>query len=168
MPTRIDLPCAVCGITLEPVESDLLDQPYGANIFTTTGHYGATAFDSPGGDRLELLICTPCMKAMAERQAIHRILDATEGIPQQTLIWGSEEEQAVIDTPMNALRLANTYRLEAAEQMPGMTVENYHALFRACAAASAAGRVFTLCGHGILDSLNSHQHHPADAGEGSP
>lgn len=143
MPTPIDLPCAVCGTGFEPVESDLPDQPYGANIFTTTGHYGATAFDSPGGDRLELLICTPCMKAMAERQAIHRVLDATEQIPEQTLIWGSTEEQAIGDTPMNQLRLANLYRLEAAEQMPGMTVEKWHQLFKASAAASAAGRVFT-------------------------
>lgn len=144
MPSRKDLPCAVCGTALGPVESDLPDQPYGANIFISTGHYGATAFDSPGGDRLELLICTPCMKAMAERQAIHRILDATEQIPEQTLIWGSAEEQAVSDTPMNALRLANMYRLEAAEEIPGMTVEKYNDLFQACAAASTAGREFHL------------------------
>ncbi|MCC3292878.1 hypothetical protein [Arthrobacter sp. zg-Y1110] len=143
MPSMKDLPCAVCGTTLEPVESDLPDQPYGANIFTTSGHYGATAFDSPGGDRLELLICTACMKSMAERQAIHRVLDATEQTPEQTLVWGSDAEQAISDTPMNALRLANMYRLEAVEEMPGMTVEKYHEAFRACAAASAAGRVFS-------------------------
>lgn len=143
MPSMKDLPCAVCGAVLGPVESDLPDQPYGANIFTTTGHYGATAFDSPGGDRLELLICTPCMEAMAERQAIHRVLDGTEQTPEQTLVWGSAEEQDISDTPMNALRLANLYRLEAVEQWPGMTVEKYHELFSACAEASRRGRIYT-------------------------
>lgn len=142
MPSRKDLPCAVCGTTFEPAEADLPDQPYGANIFTTTGHYGATAFDSPGGDRLELLICTPCMKSMAERQAIHRVLDGTEEDPEQTLIWGSAEEQAVYDTPMNQLRLANMHRLEAAEERPGMTVEEWHQLFNASAEASRQGRIF--------------------------
>lgn len=34
--------------------------PYGANIFISHGHYGATAYDAPGGEYLELLICTPC------------------------------------------------------------------------------------------------------------
>ena len=81
---------------------------------------------------------------MAGRQAIHRVLDATEQTPEQTLSWGSDEEQAVWDSPMNTLRLANFKRPEAAGTTPGMTTEKYSSLYGECLAASNACRIFTL------------------------
>lgn len=142
MAGRRDLPCAVCGDGLEPVEADLPDQPHGANIFATTGHYGATAFDSPGGDHLELLICTPCLHAMARRQVIHRVLAAAGDTAEQRLVWGSPEDEAVGATPWDTLNLANQRRLEACAATPGMTPQTLERLWDACREATQDGKVF--------------------------
>jgi hypothetical protein len=66
VPELTTLPCAVCRKALERMDA-AYDIPYAANIFVSYGHEGATAYDSPGGEHLELLICTDCltMKATA-------------------------------------------------------------------------------------------------------
>jgi hypothetical protein len=68
---KTDLPCAVCKKELDVVHEGFSDAPYGANIFRSSGHYGATAFDSEAGESLELYICTECMKEMADSDSIN-------------------------------------------------------------------------------------------------
>lgn len=144
MGRRRDLPCAVCGQHPEPVEADLPDQPHGVNIFTTEGHYGATAYDAPGGEHLELLICTPCMKAMAERSAIHRVLAAAGDTAEQRFAWGSPEEQALPGlTPWDKVNLANQDRLEECAAIPGMTPGALKRLWEECLDATRDGKRFT-------------------------
>lgn len=142
MGRRRDLPCAVCGQHPEPVETGLPDQPYGTNIFTTTGHYGATAFDSPGGDHLELLVCTPCLHAMAQQQVVHRVLAAAGDTAGQRLVWRSPEDEAAGVTPWDELNLANQRRLEACAAMPGMTPEALQLFWENCQEATGDGKVF--------------------------
>lgn len=141
--TETTLPCAVCLKPQEALDGDP-EVPYAANIFTSTGHYGSTAFDAVfGGERLELLICTPCMKAMRSNAAIQRIFEATEATPEeQVFIWGSADDTAG-DNPKNEKRLRNEAAMERfAEATPGMTKEWFHLLFGACTDASRAGKAF--------------------------
>lgn len=137
------LPCAVCRKPQEAMDGDV-ETPYGANIFTTTGHYGSTAFDPVfGGERLELFICTPCMMTMRSNAAIHRIFDATEATPEeQVFVWGSADDTAG-DNPKNEQRLRNEFAMERfADVTPEMTEEWFHLIFNACQDASRAGSVF--------------------------
>jgi hypothetical protein len=120
-----------------------VDTPYGANIFTSTGHYGATAFDSVfGGEHLELHICTPCMATMTANAAIHRILRPTETTPEQRNIWRSAEDPTG-DTPWNEQRLRNEAAMERFDEATeGMTPEWFHQIYNACQEASRAGKAF--------------------------
>jgi hypothetical protein len=136
------LPCAVCLNLLEAMDGDV-EVPYGANTFTTTGHYGATAFDSVfGGEHLELHICTPCLAMMTANAAIHRVLSPTETTPEQRNIWRSAEDPSG-DTPWNEQRLRNEAAMERfAETTPTMTPEWFGIIYAACQDASRAGKAF--------------------------
>jgi hypothetical protein len=136
------LPCAVCLKPLEAMDGDV-DTPFGANIFTTTGHYGATAFDSVfGGEHLELHICTPCMATMTANAAIHRILHAIEGTPEQRNLWRSAEDPSG-DTPWNEQRLRNEAAMERfGDATPTMTPEWFRLIHAACQEASRNGKAF--------------------------
>lgn len=136
------LPCAVCRKPLEAMDGDI-NTPYGANIFTSAGHYGATAFDSVfGGEHLELHICTECLAAMTANAAIHRVLAGTEATPAQRTIWRSTEDPAG-DTPWNEQRLHNEAAMERfAEATPAMTEDWFKLIFEACQEASRDGKVF--------------------------
>ncbi|HEX9089720.1 MAG TPA: hypothetical protein VF867_19670 [Arthrobacter sp.] len=140
--TATTLPCAVCRKPLEAMDGEV-DTPYAANTFTSTGHYGATAFDSVfGGEHLELHICTPCLATMTANAAIHRILHATETTPEQRNLWRSAEDPSG-DTPWNEQRLRNEFAMERFEEAtPTMTPEWFHLIFNACQEASRAGKVF--------------------------
>lgn len=135
------LPCAVCLKPLERVDGHP-DVPYAANIFISHGHYGSTAFDTFGGEYLELLICTPCLTIMQTNSAVHRIFEATEEIPEQTFIWGSAEDPAT-DNNWNRQRLRNEFAMEDyLEAAEGMTEEWATLIFAACNEASRAGKAF--------------------------
>lgn len=135
------LPCAVCGTELERVDGQP-DIPYGANIFNTTGHYGATAYDSPCGEHLELLICTPCLDGMRERQAIHRVLHATHDTPRQRHVWRSETDTDR-DNPLNRQRLRNELAMcQFFDDTDEMTNEWSMRIFDACNEASSKGQPF--------------------------
>ena len=71
------LPCFVCGKELVNVSSVgawdgdyLLNQPYDATAFHTSGHYGSTLFDSFTGNQWELAICNDCMAPRFERTRV--------------------------------------------------------------------------------------------------
>lgn len=116
--------------------------PYGANIFISHGHYGATAFDSPGGEYLELLICTPCLNIMKANSAIQRVLLGTETTPGQWNLWESKEDP-VGDNPWNKQRLRNEFAMEDFfEAAHGMNEAWAHRIFDACTEASRLGRAF--------------------------
>ncbi|MET4143972.1 hypothetical protein [Arthrobacter sp. UYCo732] len=135
------LPCAVCRTPQEQMDGQP-DVPYGANIFTSHGHHGATAFDSPGGEYLELLICTPCMKIMKANSAIHRVLDGTQAIPGQRNFWESEADPQE-DNPWNKQRLRNEFAMEHfCESTEGMTQEWAGQIYEACQIASRTGKTF--------------------------
>lgn len=135
------LPCASCRGPLERMDGDP-DAPYGANIFVAHGQYGATAYDAPGGEHLELFICTPCLEIMRSNAAIHRVLHPTETTPEQRNLWGSPADPEG-DNPQNILRLRNEDVMEAfAETAPGMNSEWFSRVFAACTDASRDGRVF--------------------------
>jgi hypothetical protein len=142
MPENTTLPCAVCRKALEAMDGDV-DTPYGANTFTSAGHYGATAFDSVfGGEHLELHICTPCLATMTANAAVHRILHSTETTPEQRNLWRSAEDPAG-DTPWNEQRLRNEAAMERfGETTEAMTEEWFRLIYAACQEASRAGKVF--------------------------
>lgn len=135
------LPCAVCLKPQERMDGQA-DVPYGANIFTSGGHYGATAYDSYGGEHLELLICAPCLTTMQANAAIHRVFQATGEIPEQTFVWGSAEDPAA-DNNWNRQRLRNEFAMEDyLEAAEGMNQEWASRVFAACSDASRAGKSF--------------------------
>lgn len=135
------LPCAVCRKALEAMDGNP-GVPYGANIFYAYGHEGATAFDTPGGEHLKLLICTDCLETMQANSAIHRIFEAIEEIPAQAFIWGSAEDPAT-DNNWNRRRLRNEFAMEDyIEAADGMTQEWAGLIFAACTEASRAGKIF--------------------------
>ncbi|MBG0738724.1 hypothetical protein IV500_04735 [Paeniglutamicibacter antarcticus] len=141
-PTETALPCAVCLIPQERVDG-APDIPYGANIFTTTGHYGSTAFDSVfGGEHLELLICTSCIGIMRANSAIYRVLEATEATLEQRNLWRSTEDPCG-DNPWNKQRLRNEFAMEDYfEAVTAMTQEWAELIYDACNEASRAGKAF--------------------------
>lgn len=135
------LPCAVCRKPLERMDGDP-DAPYAANIFVSYGHYGATAFDAPGGEYLELFICTPCLEIMKANSAIHRVLYPTDAVPEQRNLWGSTADPRE-DNPWNRQRLRNEFAMDDfLNATAGMTQEWARAVFTACQEASRAGRAF--------------------------
>ena len=135
------LPCAVCSKALERMDGDP-DNPYGANIFTAGGNYGATAYDAPGGEHLELLICTDCLHTMKASSSIYRVLHATAATPEARNFWDSAADPAE-DNPKNKQRLRNDFAMEDyLETAEGMTQEWASLVFEACYAASHAGEVF--------------------------
>lgn len=140
-PTQTTLPCAVCRKPLEAMDGHP-DVPYAANIFITHGHYGSTAYDTFGGEHLELLICTSCMTIMQKNSAIHRVFQATEEIPEQTFVWGSDEDPAA-DNNWNRQRLRNEFAMEDyLESTEGMNQEWAKLIFDACTTASRDGKAF--------------------------
>lgn len=89
------VPCVVCGTTLENVDRDAENQPYGGTSFSTSGHYGSTAFDPMNGSMLELNLCDPCLKrASAQGRVLwRREAKALVGAPPwPTAIFGWLEE----------------------------------------------------------------------------
>lgn len=141
-PETTSLPCAVCMQPQERMDGQA-EVPYGANIFITHGHYGATAFDTPGGEYLELLICTPCMMTMRDNAAIHRVLLGTETTPGQFNVWGSPEDPQE-DNPWNKQRLRNEWAMtDFFDGAPaGMNQDWAAAIFDACQVASREGKAF--------------------------
>lgn len=136
------LPCAVCRKALKRMDPGY-DIPYAANIFVSYGHEGATAYDAPGGEHLELLICTECMEAMKVSALIDRVLHATATTPVASNPWGSPEDPRE-DNPWNRQRLRNEFAMsdffDAAPE--GMDDAWARAIFDACQAASLAGKPF--------------------------
>ena len=66
MSTARILDCFKCGKPLEsafPPEHTDTNQPYAGTTFTSSGHYGSTAFDAMDGSFLELNICDDCLRA---------------------------------------------------------------------------------------------------------
>lgn len=118
------------------------DVPYGANIFASHGHYGATAYDTPGGEHLELLICTGCLDTIKATSAIHRVLHATAATEESRNLWDSDDDPAE-DNPKNKQRLRNEFAMETfLETTQGMTQERAGRIFKACHEASREGKVF--------------------------
>lgn len=135
------LPCAVCLNPLEAMDNDL-DVPYAANIFESHGHYGATAFDAPGGEHLELFICTDCLNIMKANSAVHRVLHATADTLETRNVWESDADPAE-DNPKNKQRLRNGFAMEDyLDATEGMTPEWAGLIFAACDEASQAGKAF--------------------------
>ena len=136
------LPCAVCRKALEAMDGDV-DAPYAANIFTAAGNYGATAYDAPGGEHLELFICTDCLGIMRANAAVHRVLHATEAAPEARNLWESAEDPAE-DNPWNKQRLRNEFAMsDFFDDAPvGMDDAWAKAIFDSCQEASRAGRAF--------------------------
>lgn len=67
------LPCFVCGRQLEPAYDKPDDkviwvQPYDANKFSSSGHYGATYFDDMHG-QIAINVCTGCLEEHEDRIA---------------------------------------------------------------------------------------------------
>ena len=59
---RVITPCFKCGYVAEPVDQIHVDQPYGATIFTSHGHYGSTIYDPMSNYRhLRIIICDSCL-----------------------------------------------------------------------------------------------------------
>lgn len=136
------LPCAVCRKTLERMDGQV-NAPYAANIFTSDGHYGATAYDAPGGEHLELFICTDCLDIMKANAAIHRVLHPTEATPAARNLWDSPEDPRE-DNPWNKQRLRNEFAMsDYFDEAPqGMDDTWARAIFDACQAASRKGEAF--------------------------
>lgn len=57
-------PCFKCGHVPESVNKEHFpEQPYGATIFTTGGHYGSTVYDPMSQyRRLRIIICDNCLR----------------------------------------------------------------------------------------------------------
>lgn len=143
MPELTTLPCAVCRKALERMDPGH-DTPYGANIFVSYGHYGATAFDSVfGGEHLELHICTDCLTTMTANSAINRVLEPTKATAEQRNIWHSDDDPRE-DNPWNRQRLRNEFAMTGFfDQAPeGMDDAWAKAIFEACQAASREGMPF--------------------------
>lgn len=142
MPELTTLPCAVCRKALERMDPDH-DIPYAANIFVSYGHEGATAYDAPGGEHLELLICTGCMEAMKADALIARVLHATATTPLASNAWGSPADPRE-DNPWNRQRLRNEFAMnDFLDQAPEAMDETWaKAIFDACQAASRDGKPF--------------------------
>jgi hypothetical protein len=64
------IPCFRCGEHLEEVDEEGINQPHGAQVFISNGHYGATLFDPIDGSWLELNICDNCLKQYQSRGRI--------------------------------------------------------------------------------------------------
>lgn len=142
MPENTTLPCAVCRKALEAMDGDA-DAPYAANIFESHGHYGSTAYDPPGGEHLELLICTDCLTAMKANSTIHRVLAATATTEEVRNLWDSAADPRT-DNPWNEQRLHNEFAMsdffdEAPEGMDDAWAKT---IFAACQEASRDGKVF--------------------------
>ncbi|HEX9228924.1 MAG TPA: hypothetical protein VF885_20165 [Arthrobacter sp.] len=136
------LPCAVCRKALEAMDGDV-DAPDAANIFNSYGHYGATAYDAPGGEHLELLICTDCLTAMKANSAVHRVLHATAATEEARNLWDSEADPRE-DNPWNKQRLRNEFAMsDFFDEAPeGMDDAWARVIFDACQAASRDGKPF--------------------------
>jgi hypothetical protein len=138
---KADLPCAVCGNQIEAMDEDP-SIPYKANVFTSSGHYGATAYDSFGGEHLEIFICTSCIMVMQERNSINRVLHETKSTVRQRNRWLSENDPD-FDNPKNQLRLRNELKMNTYfETTQGMTEEWATKIFAACEIASHQGEEF--------------------------
>ena len=105
------LPCFVCGKKLENA-LDADNQPYGANVFRTDGHYGATFWDSFDYEDIVINVCTPCLETRKERigqqkmyqpircegmtgfgrLSVDRPLVAYTGKPDDTFAYVNEDE----------------------------------------------------------------------------
>jgi hypothetical protein len=135
------LPCAVCRKPLERMDGHH-DIPYAANIFISFGHEGATAYDAPGGEHLEMFICTECLEVMKTNAVIDRVLHATAAAPVVSNLWGSPEDPCE-DNPWNKQRLRNEWALmDCYENMLGMNEEWAGRLYAECQEASRDGRAF--------------------------
>ena len=62
------LPCIRCDKELEPASDKGVRtaiQPYAGTSFSTSGHYGSTAFDPMDSSRIHINICDDCLKEKA-------------------------------------------------------------------------------------------------------
>lgn len=135
------LPCAICRV--RPQRDKTTGLPHGANIFTSGGHEGATAYDAGlGGEHLELIICTGCLMDIQAGEAIHRVLHPAGEIPGQTVPWLSDEDPGG-DNPWNKQRLRNEWALLGYfEGNPGIGESQAKLVYDACQEASRTGAAF--------------------------
>lgn len=85
------LPCVVCGRELENIFEDVENQPSGGTSFSSSGHYGSTAFDSMTARvQLELNFCDPCLTSLRERGRIAIVAETTKRTFEYK-IWNGDE-----------------------------------------------------------------------------
>jgi hypothetical protein len=90
-----ELDCIVCGSKLNAsVPGDpATNIPHRANVFRSSGHYGATAFDKLDS-LLEINVCTPCLNAAADHQRVYWVLPKrTPPPPPSYKLWNPHEEE---------------------------------------------------------------------------
>ena len=64
------LPCLVCRKPLANACPGVENQPRGGLEFTTSGHYGSTAFDPMNGEQLTINICDDCLCEASKHGAV--------------------------------------------------------------------------------------------------
>lgn len=146
------LPCALCKVVPELVDPHN-PEPYGADIFRATGHYGSTRYDPPMGEHLRLLICASCLDALTAEGVVQRVLQKTDTTPESVAIFRSAEDTDP-DNPGNRIRIANDNILSDyldANRRPDTNSHVIRDLFTRCRAASEAGKTF----HPIEDTGDS-------------
>lgn len=138
----ISQPCALCKVVPELVDP-CNPEPYGADIFRATGHYGSTRYDPPMGEHLRLLICASCLDTLTAEGVIHRVLHKTETTPESASIFRSAEDTDP-DNPGNRLRMANDDVLSdyLGAQRVHLKPRQIQDLFKRCREASEAGKTF--------------------------
>ncbi len=60
------LSCAVCGSDLKNVYDGAVNQPSEGVTFRARGQYGSTVFDPMDGSFLEINVCDPCVRGLAQ------------------------------------------------------------------------------------------------------
>ncbi len=84
------LPCIVCDKKLAhaTVADTTVNLPWGANIFKSYGHYGATAFDNLRDEYLEVNICTACLETAAESGRVYLVKPGYQAPPPASyILW---------------------------------------------------------------------------------
>lgn len=139
----ISQPCALCKVVPELADPHN-PEPYGADIFRATGHYGSTRYDPPTGEHLQLLICASCLDTLIAEGVILRVLHRTDKTPETASVFRSAEDTDP-DNPVNRLRIANDEVLSdylEANRRPDTSSHEIRGLFKRCRESSEAGKTF--------------------------
>lgn len=89
------LPCIVCGYAPNPVDpdGDVVNQPHGATVFDSHGHYGSTVHDPMMDPHyLEINVCDRCLRDRKDRVLYRIDIQRTES---EYRVWEVPDEQAV-------------------------------------------------------------------------